>query len=78
VSILWKSNNPLPVLQVKNAVLGNYAYTSFEIGNKGGWTYSGSATQDDTAPTGKMIHSLNSGSISFSNIDQTKAFVLSY
>lgn len=78
VSILWNYNNALPVLQIKNAVLGNYAYTSFETGNTGGWNYSGSATQDDTAPTGKMVYSLNNGSISFSNTDQTKAFVLSY
>lgn len=57
------ANDNLPVAEVMNASISNVAYTSFEAGGKGGWTYSGSAQLNPASVTGTRCYSLASGNI---------------
>jgi hypothetical protein len=81
-SIIWNYNYELPVAQVKNGIYGpgspQYAYTSFEADNNGGWIYTGAPVYNPTAPTGSMVYPLSSGSISSVSINSTLAYVISY
>jgi hypothetical protein len=78
VSIIWDYNNALPVAQVKNAANGTAAYTSFEAGGMGGWSYSGIPVNDPTAPTGQNVYSLANGSVTTYPTDYSRAYVVSY
>jgi YD repeat-containing protein len=53
----------LPVAEVANAGIANVAYTSFEAGGKGGWTYSGAPQLNPASVTGTRCYNLGSGNI---------------
>ena len=78
VAILWDYNGSLPIAQVKNSLYTSAAYTSFETGNKGGWTYAGAPVVDATAPTGNMVYPLAAGSITYSVPGNTPGYTLAY
>ena len=77
--ILWDYLSENPIAQVKNISSGatSTAYTSFEANGKGNWTFSGTPKSDLTAPTGKMVYPLSSGSITY-NYSPLTSYVLSY
>ncbi|HTK18441.1 MAG TPA: DUF5977 domain-containing protein [Mucilaginibacter sp.] len=83
-SIVWNYQYEQPVAQVKNATtsygsLTQIAYTSFEGDNRGNWYYTGTPVYNPSAPSGVMVYSLSSGSISFNgSLDNTKSYILSY
>ena len=77
--ILWDYLSENPIAQVKNIPSGatSTAYTSFEANGKGNWIFSGTPVSDLTAPTGKMVYPLSSGSITY-NYSPLTSYVLSY
>jgi len=83
-SIIWNYQYENPVAQVKNATTTfgsttQIAYTSFEGDNHGNWYYTGTPVYSPYAPSGTMVYSLASGSISFNgSLDNTKSYILSY
>jgi hypothetical protein len=78
-SYLWDYNNYYPIAEITNASTTTIAATSFEADGTGGWTYSGSGTVDNTAPTGKMIFNLNgSNPISKTGLNQLTDYTISY
>ncbi|MDB5133276.1 MAG: hypothetical protein JWR02_3025 [Mucilaginibacter sp.] len=83
VSLIWDYQYGLPIAQVKNAknpsgVNQNVAYTSFEADGKGNWNFSGTPVSDVTAPDGLNSYNLSSGTISATNLDNTKSYIVSY
>lgn len=77
-SYLWGYNQEYVVAEVKNASHADIAYTSFESDEKGNWDFSGTPFTDVSAPTGKMIYSLNSGSLSRNSLGTSLTYIVSY
>jgi hypothetical protein len=79
IAYLWNYNQSLVTAEVKNSVKEDIAYTSFEADSKGNFTYTGSATADATAPTGKMAYDLSGGTITAPAAAGTgKPYIVSY
>jgi hypothetical protein len=53
----------LPIAEVTNAAAATVAYTSFEVGSKGGWTYSGTPQTNPASVTGNRCYALGAGNI---------------
>jgi len=77
-SYIWDYNNAYPIAEVMNADVTSVAYTSFEAGGKGGWTFSGATTSEATAPTGKKAYVLSGGNITKSGLNSSVTYILSY
>ncbi len=77
VSIIWDYSRTYPIAEVKHAAVADVAYTSFEAGNKGGWTYSGAVTADATSPTGNNCYSVTGGAITRS-LSSSRYYIVSY
>jgi hypothetical protein len=73
---LWDKNS-FPVAQITNAENAHVAYTSFEDGSKGNWTFSGAGVTDTTSPTGKRRYMLG-GSITKSGLSTSGTYIVSY
>ncbi|WP_295719979.1 DUF5977 domain-containing protein [Mucilaginibacter sp.] len=78
VSVVWGYDYTQPSAEIKNAVLGTVAYTSFESKDQGNWSYSGSPVMDPTAPTGQSVYPLTNGTVTTYPQDYTRNYVLSY
>lgn len=79
ISYFWDLARNNPIAEVKNASLtmDSLAYTSFEDEERGKWNYTGLPSQDQSAPTGKMVYSLISGAIS-RPVSSLKGYWVSY
>lgn len=80
VSYIWDYNGDLPIAEFKNASIttDNIAYTSFEADGKGNWNFNGSAiTGSIKPPTGSKCYDLSTGDIN-SNINNSKAYYVTY
>jgi len=77
-SLLWDYNKEYVTAEVKNALITNVAYTSFEADGNGRWTFSGTPITDSQAPTGSKAYSLTTGNISCSGLDATQTYIISY
>jgi YD repeat-containing protein len=77
-SYIWDYQMMSPVAEVKNASQADIAYTSFEAQNQGNWSYSGISVTDGSAPTGKRVYHLPSGSIARSGLYASTAYIVSY
>lgn len=55
---IWDYKRDYPIAEISNADSASVAYTSFEADGKGGWTYSGTVSTDNTTPTGNNRYSL--------------------
>jgi hypothetical protein len=77
-SLLWDYNKEYVTAEVKNALLTNVAYTSFEADGNGGWTFGGTPVADSQAPTGSKAYLLTTGNISCSGLDATQTYIVSY
>jgi len=77
VALLWDHNNQHPVAEVNNANLQQVAYTSFETGNKGNWTYAGVPVFDPTTVTGKNVYDPGSGQLT-RTISLAGTYIVSY
>jgi len=76
-SIIWDYNNALPVAEVKNATVGESAFTGFETGGTGNWTFSGTGRAPGGI-TGKQCYNLATGSIAKSGLISSKTYIVSY
>jgi hypothetical protein len=76
--ILWDYEGIYPIAEVKNATIGNVAYTSFEANGSGNWTIT-SANRDNTKGlTGNSSYALNNGSVSVSGLSSATTYIVSY
>jgi hypothetical protein len=76
-SYIWDYKNSLPIAQVAGTNVTNIGYTSFEADGKGSWTFSASATDDATAPTGRKVYNLSGGNVTKS-ISSSITYYISY
>lgn len=76
-SYVWDYKNTMPVAEAINAASSAIAYTSFEADGNGNWSFAGSASTDNTAPTGSKVYNLNGGSIS-KTVADTGTYIVSY
>lgn len=73
-SYLWSYNGQYPIAEAQNAQSGQFAYTSFETAEKGGWSYSGAPTVSTTvSKTGRRYYNLGLGAVSKSGIGASAA-----
>lgn len=80
-SFLWGYNNDYLIANTVNASVDEIAYSSFEDGAKGNWTYAGTPTLATTpaAPTGRYYLTLNGGTSKMSRtVVSGRTYVLSY
>ena len=77
-SYLWDYKQTMVVAEVKNAAQTRIAYTSFESDGKGNWQYSGIPFWDGSAPTGKKVYALSSGSITRAGVNPSGIYIVSY
>ena len=78
VAILWDYNNIYPIAQVKNAILSNIAYTSFEADGNGGWTIGSPTRNTSNGITGSTSYVLSNGNIVKSGLTTGKQYIVSY
>jgi hypothetical protein len=66
VAYIWSYEGAYAVGEFPNAAASQVAYTSFETGEKGGWSYTGTETRmsPGEAKTGRNVYNLSSGNIS--------------
>lgn len=77
-ALIWDNKTSLPLAQTDNSKFADVAYSSFETGETGNWTYnSSSVASEPTAPTGIKGYSI-SGGISKSGLTTTQKYILSY
>ncbi|MFC4870573.1 hypothetical protein [Negadavirga shengliensis] len=67
-SFLWDYSSSMPVAEIQNAERTAVAYTSFETGEKGGWTYTGEPVAT-ASWTGIKCYDLTEGTIRRDNIE---------
>ncbi len=77
ISYLYGYNSQYVVAEVSNSPVSRVAYTSFEAGDKGGWSYGGTPIRDFTSPTGKLCYSY-SGNIVSPTLTTGIAYIVSY
>lgn len=75
-SLVWDHDYLLAT--AVNAPVSEIAATSFESTAKGNWTYSGSTSTDNTAPTGSKTYNLSGGTITKTQLDPNKQYIISY
>lgn len=76
-TFIWDYLSLYPVAQVTNASQIDIAYTSFEANGKGNWTFTGTAVNDPTSPTGKKCYILGN-SITKSGLSTSGTYIVSY
>lgn len=74
---IWGYGKKYPIAKVSNAVTGQVAYTSFEEGDKGYWSYNGQPYADPTSYTGSKVYHLLSGIIS-RTVSVAGTYIVSY
>ncbi|MCK7560242.1 hypothetical protein MKQ70_37170 [Chitinophaga sedimenti] len=77
-SIIWGLDRNTPLAKIVNAPASGVAYTSFEDGEWGGWTVTGTASADATALTGAMSYSLATGAINKGGLSAGTTYKVSY
>ncbi len=77
-SQIWGYGQSRVIAKVEGAALADIAYAGFESGDKGNWSYAGSAVTNAGSATGKAAYSLSSGAISKSQLGSSTTYVVSY
>jgi hypothetical protein len=77
VSVIWDYGKRYPVCEVKNAVMSDIAYTSFEADGDGGWTIGG-ASRINGGVTGRKCYHLSYGAISKTGLSTGTEYIVSY
>ncbi|WP_215136294.1 RHS repeat domain-containing protein [Hymenobacter sp. ISL-91] len=84
LAYVWGYSSTKPIAQVKNASADQIAYTSFEVGSAGGWSYGGSDgtanahLQAAAAATGRRGYRLDGGWGVSTTISTPGKYVLSF
>lgn len=77
-SYIWDYKQQYPVASIINAVQSDVSYTSFESDGKGNWVFSGTASSDNTSPTGGKCYNLSGGAITRSGLSAGNIYQVSY
>jgi YD repeat-containing protein len=77
-AVIYGYDQTYAIAQVQNAQLSDVAYSGFESGDQGNWTYNNSGVIQNSSITGKYAYSLSGGTISKSGLDNTKNYIISY
>lgn len=77
-SFIWSTERNYPVAEVTNADESDIAYTSFENGIQGKWSYSGATTNHPSAIMGSKGYSLSGGNITRSGLLTGKTYIVTY
>lgn len=76
---IWDYQSTYPVAEVLNGDSVSVAYTSFEADGSGNWTIGSGARDSTTVPiTGRKSYPIAGGAISFSGLNATRAYIVSY
>jgi len=76
VSVIWDYAKHYPICETKNATLDNIAYTSFEAGGTGNWSFTAGMQQGGV--TGNSCYSLQTGTIVKTGLTATTTYIVSY
>lgn len=76
--IIWDYLHSLPIAQVKNATIGQAAYTSFEADGSGNWVIPSASRDASTSITGNNAYNLSWGSVSCPGLNSGTSYVVSY
>lgn len=68
-SYLWDYNLAYPTVECIGAGNSLIAQTSFESNGKGNWNFTGTASAESTAPTGRMAYNLGQANGSITNMN---------
>ncbi|WP_146217466.1 hypothetical protein [Chitinophaga sp. S165] len=74
---LWDYSPMVPIAKVTNAAASAIAYSSFEAGGKGNWTYAGTVI-DTAGITGMKCYNIASGAVTKTGLTAAKTYVVSY
>lgn len=74
---IWDYHAKYPIAQVRNAVVTDIAYTSFEADGSGNWSVGTGSVDTTMAITGRSSYSLN-GSITASGLNPATTYIVSY
>lgn len=74
-SYIWAYAHSLPIAKVQNAPASQIAYTSFETGDQGNWSYSGASIAG--GKTGDYSYNLSSGGLTSPSLP-AGAYIVSY
>lgn len=78
-SMIWDYKSNFPVAKVINASQEDIAYSSFEADGKGNWIFTGTPSDDYSAPTGKKVYVLTgSNNITRNGLNSSKTYIVSY
>lgn len=79
-SLIWDYTGEYVIAEIRNATQNNVAYTSFESNGTGNWSFSGTASQDTTAPTGTYCYNLSqsNATISSGSLSVSNTYIVSY
>jgi hypothetical protein len=77
-SYIWGYKKQYPIAEVKNALVTDVAYSSFEADDKGNWNYSGTRIEDSNLPAGTYCYNLSSGAINKTGLLTTKTYEIIY
>jgi hypothetical protein len=79
ISYIWDYQKLYPVAEAKNADSASIAFTSFEAGGKGNWSFTGTPVKDSTAITGRKAYVLNgSNGLTKSGLNSDVTYIVSY
>ncbi|THU38379.1 hypothetical protein FAM09_17040 [Niastella caeni] len=79
VAYLWDYQKKYPVAEVTAAAVNDIAYTSFEGDGQGNFSFTGTTTVDNTAPTGNRCYALTgSNNIVKQGLTASKTYIVSY
>jgi hypothetical protein len=75
---LWDYSSQYVVASADNGSVNEIAYTSFEGTTKGNFTFTGTATPDNTAISGKWSYDLSMGAITRNGLAVEQDYLVSY
>lgn len=78
VSYLWDETHSHPVARAEHAELIDIAFTSFEDSAHSQWSYTGTASAEATAVTGRYAYDLLQGPVVKSGLTPGRKYVLTY
>jgi hypothetical protein len=78
-SFIWGYNSAYPIAKINNAAYSDVAYTSFENGSTGNWTYSGTPVSTTAnLPSGTMYYPLTTSTKLSKTVVSGKKYVVSF
>ncbi len=77
-SYIYGNNFNVITAHITNADISDVAFSSFEFNEKGSWVYTGTITNNSSAPTGKKCYQLSTGNIQRTGLTSGRTYIVSY